>query len=263
MRFSLKRIHLFEFEDFRWFPRPIRDLMTDYLITFHRMVGSAEHISALLRRIIAQTGQTRIVDLCSGSGGPMESVLSELKRDHPDLALTLTDLYPNRSAIARLSGSPDITYWQTPVDAAKVPRELDGIRTMVGSFHHMPVSVARAILQGAYREKNPIMIFEVSDNSFPLFLCFLAFPLIALSQFLLILTVRPFKWQHFVFTYLVPILPLLIGWDGFVSNVRTYCVKDLEALTADLSDGSYAWEIGTVKPKRGPGNMLYCLGMPK
>jgi hypothetical protein len=72
--------------------------------------------------------------------------------------------------------------------------------------------------------------------------------------------VRPMTWQQLVFTYLIPILPMFIAWDGAVSNARTYTLEDMGELIHGLSDETYTWEKGKVKGKGG--NKLYLLGRP-
>jgi hypothetical protein len=60
--------------------------------------------------------------------------------------------------------------------------------------------------------------------------------------------VQPLTPTPFVFTYLVPVLPPMLTWDGVVSVLRTYRVADLEAMTADLSSPDYRWEMGRSPP---------------
>ena len=43
----MKRIHLFEFEDLPWFPNWLRTCMTRYIVTIHRLLGSAGELAAL------------------------------------------------------------------------------------------------------------------------------------------------------------------------------------------------------------------------
>jgi len=39
---------------------------------------------------------------------------------------------------------------------------------------------------------------------------------------------RPFRWAYLVFTYLIPLLPLIVLWDGIVSMLRIYALLRLE-----------------------------------
>jgi hypothetical protein len=51
----MKRIHLFEFEDFQWFPDFLRMCMTNYILTMHRLLGSADDLAELLSPILRKT----------------------------------------------------------------------------------------------------------------------------------------------------------------------------------------------------------------
>ena len=46
----MKRMSLFEFEDFRWFPGSIRECLTLYIAAMHRMLGTERILAPLLAR---------------------------------------------------------------------------------------------------------------------------------------------------------------------------------------------------------------------
>jgi len=81
-------------------------------------------------------------------------------------------LYPNLELTSTINNpdKPNLSYKTSPVNAANVPAELIGIRTMIGSFHHMKPDTARKILEDAKDSEVPICIYEISDNAFPTFL---------------------------------------------------------------------------------------------
>ncbi len=70
-----------------------------------------------------------------------------------------------------------------------------------------------------------------------------------------------FEFRLF-FTYVIPILPLLIAWDGAVSNARTYSKADLQELLKGVKAKDYVWDIGHVKKPGYPSAMMYLLGLP-
>jgi hypothetical protein len=260
----MKRIHLFEFEDKAWFPDWIRVLMTRYIMTFHKILGTADLLFPLVEKGLQSTDDKVILDLCSGSGGPMIEVLTRLKKlpENKNLKLKLSDLYPNQSAADQFNkdNKRDIEYITTPLDASNVNKDLKGLRTMVSSMHHMRPNTAGKILQNAKESNQPILIFEISDNSQPIWIWWLAIPVAFITTLFVTPMVRPMTWQQLVFTYLIPILPLFIAWDGAVSNVRTYTLEDMEILIQGLSDKNYQWEKGKIKGKGG--NKVYLLGIP-
>ena len=54
--------------------------------------------------------------------------------------------------------------------------------------------------------------------------------------------VRPFRWQFVLLTYLLPIIPILVFWDGLVSHLRSYTIQELEALAGTIDAPKYIWE---------------------
>ena len=260
----MKRIHVFELEDFAWFPDWLRVCLTKLMVVMHQLVGSPDDLARLIGKALQHSPQRAIVDLCSGGGGPMLQVLQKLK-DQPGMAglhLTLTDLYPNQEVAAQINSSPtpNVTYRLAAVDAAEVPADLIGVRTLVGSFHHLPPATARRILQDAQANQQPICIYELSDNSLPTVLWWVSLPLIFLMSFFITPFARPLTWKQLVFTCLLPIIPICFAWDGAVSNARTYILEDLDGLLDGFETEQYAWEKGLIA---GRAKKLYLLGLPK
>ena len=259
----MKRIHLFEFEDQPWFPDWLRQCTTRLINVMHKLLGTKEDLAALLAGLLPYARQNRIIDLGSGSGGPMPNVYHILKNDHQitDLTLTLTDLYPNRQLAAQINNGEDIniTYTTEPVDATNMDGGKVGVRTMVGGFHHMSPEQARQILKDARDNRQPICIFELSDNSFPIALWWISLPIQFLMTLFITPFARPMTWQQLVFTYPVPVIPFCFAWDGAVSNARTYTLSDMDILLEGLETHDYRWEKGTIGRK---AKKLYLSGWP-
>ncbi len=262
----MKRIHLFELEDFSWFPQLIRQYMTRLILVMHDLLNTHEKVAELLSGLLKKTGSAQIIDLCSGSGGPMPKVFSILKDRYgfSNISLLLTDLYPDLEAAKTINSQAgsDINYLTQAIDATGLDGELKGIRTMIASFHHMPPKKAKQILVSATEDRAPILIFEISDNSAPIWLWWLTLPINILTALLITPLVRPLNWKQIVLTYLIPVIPLCFAWDGAVSNARTYTLSDLDELLADIQSPAYTWEKGTVRGKAGT-KQLYLLGYPK
>jgi hypothetical protein len=209
------------------------------------------------------SGARRILDLCSGGGGPLPSLRRALARDHGlDLPARLSDLHPNLGAFARIAAQEDgrVEFAATPVDATAVPVEEAGFRTMFGCFHHFRPPQAAAILRDAWAQRRGLGIFEVSERS----LAGLAgMTLAPLSTWLLTPMIRPRTWQRLALTYVVPVIPALYFFDGVVSQLRTYTPDELRELTAPLQRDDYAWDIGQLRHPRLPGRLTYLLGVPR
>jgi len=249
-------LHLFEFGDQAWLPRILRDSETAYLTAAYRVWPAlAERWAEKISTVLHTGVPVEIVDLCSGSGGAIPQIIQELlKRDY-DVSAVLTDLYPNSSA----GPGPRIKRLLEPVDAAHVPDELTGVRTMFSAFHHFRPQAARAILRDAFERRRAICIFESGSGTLPGIISMLGVPLAVLA---LMPLASPFRWTYLVVTYLIPLTPLIILWDGIVSMLRIYSTGQMEKLTEDLQAPDYSWELGHITVRGIPGGLPYLIGRP-
>ncbi|MCY2686008.1 hypothetical protein [Salinimicrobium sp. TH3] len=254
------RLHLFEFEDQKWFPDFLRNYMTDFLQYLSNKAKIYKPIIPIIKQGLNKSGTNQIIDLGSGGGGGLIWLNSELKNDIPDLKIILTDLYPNIPAFKFTKEQADnFEYVEKPVDARNVPEELKGLRTQFLSLHHFKKNDAMQILQNAIDTNSPIAIFEGQERSIPSILAMIFSPI---SVLLTTPFIRPFKPGRIIFTYLIPVVPLFVLWDGIVSSLRTYSIKEMNELVENLNGTeNYDWEINKVKS--GPGVVLYLLGTKK
>ena len=254
------RIHLFEFEDQKWFPDFLRNYMTDFLQYLSNKAKIYKPIVPIIKKGLNKSGTNQIIDLGSGGGGGLIWLNSELKKDIPGLKIVLTDYYPNISAF-RLTKKKAINFEfiDKPIDARNVPKELNGLRTQFLSLHHFKPKDAKLILQNAIDTDSSIAIFEAQERSVPSILAMLFSPI---SVLLVTPFIRPFKFGRIIFTYLIPVVPLFVLWDGIVSSLRTYSVSEMNGLVENLNGTEkYEWEINKVKS--GPSVVLYLLGTKK
>jgi hypothetical protein len=256
----MRRLHLFEFEDQTWCPKAFRDATTDLLELCFRTWNYYAPIVPLLTAAIEKTEDREIVDLCSGGGGPWPSLLPELGETSP-LRIVLTDKYPNAAGTHRVEEASDGRIRSDPrsIDAMAVPPDLHGFRTMFTSFHHFHPKAARAILADAVKNRVGIGVFEFTGRG-PL-----RFAAVALTPFAVLYAVpflRPFRWRTFLLTYLIPIIPIGVLFDGIVSCLRTYSPAELAALVEPLQGDGYRWEVGEARSERSRLPITYLLGYP-
>lgn len=267
----MKRIQLFEFEDYSWFPNWLRRCMTNLIVVLHKMMGISEVLAYLIARVLKENNLSKIIDLGSGSGGAMPEVLLALHEmdDLKHVELVMTDLYPNMEAVKKFNQKKEekINYLEIPVDATDLITAPNGLKTMINSFHHMSPKTARKILESAELNKQPILIYEMAVNKIPLLIWILLLPLslVILMIMTLFMTpfVKPFTWQQFVFTYLIPIIPVCYAWDGQASLPRMYSLKDIDVLLEGLGNANYYWEHGPAKKSNGKKLGTYIVGYPK
>lgn len=257
----MKRMQLVELEDLPWFPAVLRDGGTAYLALAERASGHAKRLVPPLERALAATGATRVVDLCSGAGGPVRVVADELAARGRPVHVTLTDRYPNVASLAHATEGSDgrLTAHAAPVDATAVPEELTGFRTVFNAFHHFPPDVARRILADAVAKRQPIGVFEIVSREPLMLLALLASPLVVTLS---VPFWRPFRWPWLLWTWVVPAMQPFVLWDGLVSWLRVYGVDELRELVAGLDAPDWEWDIGTLRLGDAPANATYLIGRP-
>lgn len=253
----MRRVHLFEMHDFPGFPPVWRDLLTDFLSFFAATFRPYAGVAPVLADALKKAGTHKIVDLCSGAGRPIVSLAPDLRAmGLPNVEIVLTDKYPHIGAWADLGRG--VTFEAEPVDAVDVPGGLDGFRTLFTSFHHLAPKEARAVLSAAAEKEQGIGIFDYTERSIRWVI-----PVCLIPLFVWVCTpfIRPFSWRRLVWTYLVPAIPIVAAWDGFVSCLRTYSPDDLRDLVEGLENSGYRWDIGRMKSV-GISRVTYAIGVP-
>ena len=257
----MKRRQVVEIEDLEWCPRTVRDGGTDWLAHMANASGMFAGAAPRIRAAMRNAGTSNVIDLCSGGGGPWLTLADELAKSGP-VRVVLSDLHPNVEALGRVQQQTGgrVTFHPNRVDATDVPVELDGVRTMFNAFHHFPPDLARRILGDAVAKKRPIAIFEgASRRGLGLVAIPMQVPLLALfTPF-----VRPFRWSRIALTYVLPLIPLLVLFDGTMSFLRLYLEEDLRELIRTVpGHDTYEWEIGSERVAGVPA-ALYFVGTPK
>lgn len=258
----MRRMQLVELEDLPWLPAPLRDMATDYLQTMLHMSNPYAPIVPRLRRALEATGERRILDMASGGGGPWARLLPLLAGAGAVPQVTLTDRYPNVEAFAALSRRfpGAVGFAAAPVEATAVPAELGGLRTIFSAFHHFPPAAGRALIADAVGRGRGIAIFEATARTPATFAAMLATPLLV---WLLTPLIRPVTPARLLLTYLLPLVPAIVLFDGVVSCLRSYTADELRAIVGQVAGAAgYRWEIGVERAQGAPLGVTYCVGVP-
>lgn len=261
---SLPRLQLGEIHEQPWCPTVIRDGAMDCLEIIAATARQYDRVAPLLAEGLSHSGAQRIVDLCSGGGGPWWRLAPRLANQID--AVLLTDLYPNKRWPQLARRIPTIQVWPEPVDATRVPPSLTGFRTLFTAFHHFAPEQARALLQDALDQGQGIALFEQTRRSFLALLVMLSLPWIAL---LTVPFISPWRGSRLFWTYLVPVIPVVLLVDGIISCLRSYTEAELTHLVAGLEPPpdaparpAYHWKIGWVSSPLSPIGVTYVVGYP-
>ena len=256
-------LRLFEIHEQPWFPQFLRDQFVDGLQMILDVMNTYKPITQLLHKRLDECGSERVLDLCSGAGGPWPSLMHDFEMmgaTPPEVFLT--DKYPSTTKLHDLDSwsAHRIHYLRESVDATHVPANLHGFRTLFSSFHHLNRDDAQQLLQDSVDKRQPIGVFEAPGLHALTLLSLLFIPIAA---WLFVPFRRPFRWSRLVWTYLIPVIPFVLVFDGFVSCLRAYSPEELQEMTKRLSAGGYRWEIGEQTGGFLPLRITYLIGCPQ
>jgi hypothetical protein len=209
---------------------------------------------------LQETTVERVVDLCAGSGGPWPELIEKVAGEKP-LAVYLTDKFPRSESADGWETAPShrIEFVNESIDAGNVPNDLRGFRTIFNSFHHFEEEQAKRLLRNATERQEGVGVFELPQRD--LFtVCSTVFMGIGSLIF------APFSDKTsagFLFwTYVIPVLPLVLWLDGLLSCLRAYTAAEMLEL-AKASSADYRWEAGTLKSSKLPLKITYLIGVPR
>ncbi len=244
-----------------WFPASVRRGMTDFLRFMASRFRVYDTVIPVLVRGLRKSKDATIVDLCSGSGGPLLAMHAGIEAQyHGPVTVILSDRFPPAKSCAPVTstGQGPVSWRYSHVDAADAQFGEPCMRTLFSSFHHFRPAQARAILRDAADNRQPVLVVEATERSLAALAC-----MVFIGVVVLVLTPmsRPFRWSTFIWTYLVPAIPVCITWDALVSVLRSYSVSELIQLGREAAP-EYRWEAARIALK-GSARILYLLGTPQ
>lgn len=182
----------------------------------------------------------------------------------------LTDLHPHIPNWCRAAAaSPQIHYAPRAIDASASPPDLLStvepplpsssssfssspspprtFRTFNLAFHHLPTPLASSVLADTLATSSGFAIFELQDRHLRSFLavCLLGLGVLVFAPYF------AWRWRSpgtLFWCWVVPVLPIVLVWDGWMSSVRTRTVEEITDMMAGCGVGADVvkkWETRT------------------
>lgn len=249
---KLPRIQLFEFCDQAWLPETFRTYFHVSLSFSERVFGIFNEAPRIVNNFMSKTGNSILLDLCSGHGGMVDNLVCVARKKQIKLPkIVLSDIFPNLRGYSILQmkhGENSLSYLDKPLSVHELNGTPHKSLMMVFALHHFGPAAATEIIRNMAREKKNILILEGMERSFLTLLLFvLTFPVAVLSFALCGIFVRPASIIGLVFSILIPIIPLMVFFDGVVSILRIYTFKEIEAMLPPEEKENYSIEYSSFK----------------
>ncbi|KAJ3004437.1 hypothetical protein HKX48_001228 [Thoreauomyces humboldtii] len=268
----LPRLHLMEFHEQPWVPATIRHSVSRVLTAFWTLqpsqlpfplsnlivkLGYTSPSACVLppiRRAVERSGATCVIDCCSGSGGPTPVIERAYNASAApgtkQIDFYMTDLFPDVEAWKKaVTGRRTLKYIEDAVDATSPPdhvRSMSAFRAFFLSFHHFDDVLAKRVVKSSMASGDGFGIFELQERSLPSLLSLLMLPLFSVIVTLITPSLRSSP-AHMFFTFVCPIVPVIVFVDGVTSALRTRTpaevLKMVDEAREELGQDRRDWEI--------------------
>ncbi|KAJ5051884.1 uncharacterized protein L3040_001647 [Drepanopeziza brunnea f. sp. 'multigermtubi'] len=273
-----------------------------FRVPFLQKASPAQLVASTLYRTLADdvTNYT-YVDFCAGAGGPTPFIEKDLNAQlsphtpaspnktsangskavsntrlsktlaptRGEVQFILTDLHPHIPDWTDASKrSENLSFVSDPVDAANAPSSLNGadgrkiFRLYNLAFHHFEDKLGMDILKNTIETADGFGIFELQERTF-----FSLLTVFAMGP--LMFGITPFYfWRspgHLFFTYIIPIIPFVLVFDGYVSSLRTRSAEEVQALMKQCGASCDGWTVknGQEQHTWPTGYMTWVIGIKK
>ena len=207
-----------------------------------------------------------------------------------DVDFILTDLHPHITAWKQARDASEygaLGYVPAPVDAARATKEIlelaqagkkkDGrtarrekqsqkkmFRLFSLAFHHFDDDLAVKILRNTLQTSDGFAIFELQGRDVGNL-----FTVLAMAPVLMAGSWWWFwgQWTHLFWTYIIPVVPFVLVYDGLVSCLRTRREGEIMALLRKASSGidggweGWTFEVGEELHTWPGGTISYFVGV--
>ena len=228
----MKRKQVFQFSNQKWYPSFLKRDMYEFMSWFVGKVNAAKPFLPVLEEVIGHTQTKTIINIDSKIGAGIETVLP---------------LLPEGTEVIN-------------VELERFSTHNKGMYTFINSFHQLDEKKATYYLTQIADSGNSVAVLEGNNDSLWQVVGMTIF--VPLTVILSAPFVQPFRITRLIFTYLIPILPVVTMLDGFLALFKLYNPNDLNELVSNIPVKSYVWKSGKADNGRG-GKIIYLMGYPE
>lgn len=225
----MRRKNIEQFSNKSWFPNVLKENIREFLNWFVLKAHATKPFIPLIYEGLSHSENKTLINVDFDLGAGIESVKPLLKDTIEIDNITVKEFNTDNK----------------------------GLYTFINNFHQLNVKEAKQLLTQIAISKNPVVVLEGNNDSLWQIIGMTFF--VPLTVLLMSPFVKPFRGSRLIFTYIIPILPLVIMIDGCLALLKLYNPNDLKELTSDIIVGNYKWQYGKKDNGRG-GKIIYLTG---
>ncbi len=230
-------MRLFEFGDLDVIPDYYHVYLRNYLTFFYKLFGYYKLWVPAFSEFIREVDSRKFMECCSGAGEALKLVASELdKKEFEDIEFLLSDIKPHPEFVKKINQSNDLSfrYIDKAIDVTKIEDDFNYPKIFINSFHHLSVEQVEKIFKVNFDQGNEIIVMEYVRNTLMGYLSMLMGPIIVFLTLPFVVRLKHLPLMA-IFTYLIPLFPLMMLWDGCVSCLHEYSEKKLTQIVRRLN----------------------------
>lgn len=246
-----------------WAPDFIKEQVPEFL---DYIVGMVEANKPFLPLIRSDKSKPSFYLIAPEVGGSSVLLGKELHKEFPENQINIiTDNLPEARLQHFKQLFPDINVWGNFTRLSDVSKGEDGASKVAVSINHAHLLSDGELVSQLKRmtqDFDQIVIGEGNNKSIRQVIGMLLLsPLVACVCGPL---VKPFKWSRLFFTYVIPLIPFTIAWDGMVALFKIRSPESIKALVEGEGQlqSEWTWESGKLPNNRG-GFIIYLRGVRK
>jgi hypothetical protein len=235
---QFRRLQLFEFCDQAWLPAFIREAHLDCLNFIHTTYQPYFRLAGLIARWASQTGNAAVLDIGSGGAEQVARLIRcAIAQDVSLPRFVVSDLYPNIDAWRQVEGElgeQQLGHVEKPLSALNAQDSNLRNWSIFTAFHHLAPETARHFLANFAKHGNGLCIVELTKRRWlDIIPMIFALPVHLIVPFF----AKKFKLSKLLVTTVLPIVPVMVSFDGVISVLRTYKPDEIvNMFPADLRD---------------------------
>lgn len=238
-------------------PRLFMRLVDEFLDFIVGSVCANRPFLPLIDELTTKHPEASLVAYDALGGGGLAHIASELHQKSPSLKIFMRDQSVEIERSQFLDQvAQGVLQWQVP--GSKVPAK--SIAISINAFHRLKSGDDLEFLKNLAANHDGILIGEGNNKSMRQVIGMT----IIVPLFVLLTTpfIKPFRLSRLFWTYLIPVMPLMIVWDGIATLFRLHTPEELMSLAERTDRGDFEWRSGKLPNNRG-GFIIYLVGTKK
>lgn len=225
-------MRLSEFGDLSWVPSLYHIYLRKYLVFFYKLFGYYKLWVPCFTRFLEQTAQKTYMECCSGAGDPLPLIVGQTENQTTaNKKFLLSDIQPHSQFTEHFNNNEDspFHYIESSIDITLEQNNHPHPKIFINSFHHLTPEQVDNLLINNLKNGYSLLILEYVRKTPMGYLSMLISPLIIALTLPFVVSPRHLPVMA-LFTYLLPLFPLMLLWDGIISCAHEYNGHDLEKI---------------------------------